>query len=521
VSCVSNSDHWSNPDATRSGGGDTSHQGKIIVIAHSGTITAAIVVYMAVCLVLGYVAWRRTSNLEDFILGGRSLGSWVTAFSAQASDMSGWLLMGLPGLAYASGFDSIWLLAGLVVGTWLNWRFVAAPLRARTEALDNSLTLPDYFERRFEDRRHLLRTLSAIFILVFFTFYTSSGFVAAGKLFESLFGLPYPWAMFWGSIVMLAYTFFGGFLAVSWSDVLQGTLMFLALVLVGIMAVALVGGVSDMVARLEALDPQLLDPFIADDGQVLTTLGIASLLGWGLGYAGQPHILARFMAIRSTAELTAARRIAMGWVIVVLAAAVVVGLAGRLVLEQPLVGADSEKVFIYLSTTLFHPAIGGVCLAGILAAVMSTASAQLLVASSAFAQDLYKGIFRNAAAGRELLWVGRGAVLAVSVLAFVLGLDPQSRVLDLVAWAWAGFGAAFGPVIILSLYWPRMTRAGALAGMLTGGLVVIFWKRLAGPLAGLYELVPGFVLAMFAIVLVSVATSRQRHPSVAVDARRG
>jgi sodium/proline symporter len=480
------------------------------LIEDTRIIVATIALYMGVCLVLGFVAWRRTTNLADFILGGRSLGSWVTAFSAQASDMSGWLLMGLPGLAYASGFDSIWLLAGLVVGTWLNWRFIAAPLRARSEALADSLTLPDYFERRFEDRSRLLRTLSAIFILVFFVFYTSSGFVAAGKLFESLFDLPYAWAMFWGSAVMLTYTFFGGFLAVSWSDVVQGTLMFFALVFVAIMAVTLIGGVDATFGELAARNPDLLDPFIGQGGQLLGAVGILSLLGWGLGYAGQPHILARFMAIRSAAEIPTARRVAMAWVVVVLAAAVVVGMTGLLVLPQPLEGADSEKVFIYMSTTLFHPVIGGLCLAGILAAVMSTASAQLLVASSAFAQDIYKGLFRPDAGGKHLLWVGRVAVLAISALAFALGLDPNSKVLDLVAWAWAGFGAAFGPVIILSLYWPRTTRAGALAGMLVGGLTVILWKRLAGPFADLYELVPGFAFALLAIWIVTLATSRNR-----------
>ncbi|HEY7739789.1 MAG TPA: sodium/proline symporter, partial [Steroidobacteraceae bacterium] len=267
------------------------------MIENNTGIVASLVAYMAVCLLLGFIAYRRTRTLGDFILGGRRLGSWVTALSAQASDMSGWLLMGLPGLAYLSGFDAIWLAAGLVVGTWANWRFIAAKLRARTEQLSDSLTLPDYFERRFGDRSRLLRTISAAFILVFFAFYTSSGFVASGKLFEALFGLPYVEAMFWGSIVMLAYTFFGGFLAVSWSDVLQGTLMFVALVLVAWMGVHLAGGVTPTLEQIAARDPSLLDPFIGSGGEALGWIGIASLVGWGLGYAGQPHILARFMAI--------------------------------------------------------------------------------------------------------------------------------------------------------------------------------------------------------------------------------
>lgn len=476
--------------------------------AGNSAIVLTLIAYMAVCLLLGFIAYRRTASLGDYILGGRRLGSWVTAMSAQASDMSGWLLMGLPGLAYVAGFDAVWLALGLIAGTWLNWRFIAEKLRARTEQLSDSLTLPDYFERRFDDRTRLLRTLSALFILVFFAFYTSSGFVAAGKLFQALFGLPYVEAMFWGSIVMLAYTFFGGFLAVSWSDVLQGSLMFFALVLVAAMGVALAGGAGAGLEALAARDPALLDPFAAAGGGTLGGIAILSLLGWGLGYAGQPHILARFMAIRRVDELKTSRRVAMGWVVTVLAAAVIVGLTGLLVLDRPLVGADSEKVFILMSTQLFHPLIAGICLSGILAAIMSTASAQLLVSSSAFAEDFYRGLFRPAAGRGELLWIGRAAVLGIAVVAFLLGLDPESKVLSLVGWAWAGFGAAFGPAIILSLYWERMTRPGALAGILVGGLTVIIWPRLEGPLFKLYELVPGFILSWLAIWLVSRATSR-------------
>ena len=471
---------------------------------------ATTLLYMAICLGLGFYAWRRTQTLGDFILGGRSLGSWVTALSAQATDMSGWLLMGLPGLAYASGFDSVWLLLGLVAGTWLNWQWIAAPLRAATERHGNSLTLPDYFEHRFADRGRGLRALSALLILVFFVFYTSSGFVAAGRLFEALFGLPYVQAMFWGSLVMLAYTFLGGFLAVSWSDVLQGSLMFFALVFVAALGVSMVGGWDSMVLRLDALDPDLLDPFVADHGERLGWMGIVSLLAWGLGYFGQPHILARFMAARSVQHITVARRVAMVWVVIVLAAAVIVGLAGRLVLDPPLAGTDTEKVFIVMSNLYMHPVIAGFCLAGVMAAIMSTAAAQLLVASSAFSQDFYGSLFRPQASASELLWVGRASVLVIAVLAFVLGLDPDSKVLALVAWAWAGFGAAFGPAVVLSLYWSRMTRAGAFAGILVGGATVIFWKQ-AAPLGGifaLYELVPGFVFSTLAIVIVSALGRR-------------
>jgi sodium/proline symporter len=473
-------------------------------------IVGTIVAYMGVCLVLGFVAYRRTTNLSDFILGGRSLGSWVTAFSAQASDMSGWLLMGLPGLAYLAGFDAVWLATGLIVGTWLNWRFIAAPLRVRTEQLGDSLTLPDYFERRFDDRSRVLRTITALLILVFFTFYASSGFVATGRLFESLFGMDYQDAMFWGSFVMLAYTFFGGFLAVSWSDVLQGTLMFFALILVAAMGVGLAGGFGDMLATLEAREPALLDPFLGSGGEALGAIGIASLLAWGLGYPGQPHILARFMAIRSVEEMPTARRVAMGWVIVVLLAAIVVGLAGAALISPPLSGPDTEKVFIELATTHLHPVLAGLCLAGILAAIMSTAAAQLLVASSAFAQDFYKGLFRSDPGRAELLWVGRGAVLGIALLAYLLALNPENRVLDLVAWAWAGFGAAFGPAIVLSLYWPRMTRNGALAGMLVGGTTVILWKQGSGGIFDLYEMVPGVVLSALSIGLVSSLSPQRK-----------
>jgi len=480
------------------------------MIERPAYIVATIVVYMSVCLLLGFIAWRRTSTLSDFILGGRSLGSWVTALSAQATDMSGWLLMGLPGLAYASGFDAVWMAGGLTIGTWANWRFVAAPLRERTERLNNSLTLPDYFEYRFEDASRLLRTIAAALILIFFIFYASSGFVAAGKLFQTLFDIDYAWAMFWGSIVMLAYTFVGGFLAVSWSDVLQGTLMFVALVLVAVLGMALAGGVTETLDGIAARNPSLLDPTIGVGDETLGLIGIASLLAWGLGYPGQPHVLARFMAIKSSGHMRTARRVAMTWVVIVLLAAIVVGLTGVLALQQPLVGPDVEKVFMLMSTTYLHPVLAGICLAGILAAIMSTAAAQLLVASSAFAQDIYKGLFRPSSHGKELLWIGRGAVLCIALVAFLLALDPESTVLGLVAWAWAGFGAAFGPAIVLSLYWPRMTRNGALAGMIVGGATVILWKQGSGEIFQLYEMVPGVILSALTIWIVSLHGNRRR-----------
>ncbi|HET6629453.1 MAG TPA: sodium/proline symporter PutP [Woeseiaceae bacterium] len=482
---------------------------------HNGAIVGTFLVYMAVVLLLGFVAWRRTQTLKDYILGGRSLKPFVTALSAQASDMSGWLLMGLPGLAYAAGLEAGWMVLGLLAGTWLNWKLVAGRLRERTEALDDSLTLPDYFERRFGDRTRMLRLLAAAFILVFFVLYTSSGFVAAGKLFEALFGIDYGWAVFWGAASVLVYTFFGGFLAVSWADVLQGSLMFVALVLVAALGWFALGGPGGIAESLNSLNPDLLDPFVdAGTGEALGLIGIASLVGWGLGYFGQPHILARFMAAQAAGSIPAARRIAMTWQTVVLIAALVVGLTGIAVLERPLQGADVEKVFIFMAVDRFPGVLAGICLSGILAAVMSTAAAQLLVASSAFAEDFYKGIVRKDARRGELLWAGRLAVLAVAALAFVLGLDPDSRVLALVAWAWAGFGATFGPAVLLSLYWNGMTRNGALAGMVAGGVTVIVWPlaRDMGGIFELYELVPGFALSLVAIIAVSGLARDEAEP---------
>ena len=473
------------------------------MIAIDTPILFSFVAYLLVVLVVGIVAWRRTRDLKDYILGGRRLGRWVTALSAQASDMSGWLLLGLPGYAYVAGMESAWLLSGLLVGTYLNWKFTAERLRQATEHYGDALTLPDYLERRFGDRG-VLRLVSALFILVFFTFYTSSGLVAGGRLFEQVFGLPYLTAITAGGLTVVIYTFFGGFLAVSWTDLIQGLLMFFALVVVALFALVAVGGIEPMAADIAALNPALLDPFTDVAGDPLGGIAIASLLGWGLGYFGQPHVLARFMAARSPAAIPASRRIAMIWVSVALVAGTVVGLTGITLVDPPLEGADAEKVFMVLATLLLHPVIAGICLSGILAAVMSTADSQLLVASSAVSEDLYKGLFRRHAGEAELLWIGRLAVVVIACLSFLLAADPDSKVLDLVAYAWAGFGAAFGPVILLSLYWPAMSRAGALAGVITGGLTVILWKQLEGGVFDLYEIVPGVIAAGVAVVIASL-----------------
>ena len=462
------------------------------------------VAYLLVVLVIGVIAWRRTRDLADFVLGGRRLGSWVTALSASASDMSGWLLLGLPGYAYLAGLEAFWLAFGLLIGTWLNWRLVAARLRVASEKAGNALTLPQYFSNRFQDSSGLIRVVSSLFVLLFFLFYTSSGLVAGGKLFEAVFGLPYLWAVGLGTLTIILYTAFGGFLAVSWTDLFQGLLMAAALVVVSVMALGLDGGIGGATDAVANSNPALLDPMTDSDGQPLGILAILSLMAWGLGYFGQPHILARFKAVESVDLVPRARRIAVSWVFITLVAASLVGFAGIPVFDAPL--EDAEKVFIRLVDLLFHPVVAGICLAAILAAIMSTADSQLLVSSSAFTGDIYRVLLRKEASERELVVVGRLAVLVIAGAAFLLAMDPDNRVLDLVSYAWAGFGAAFGPAVLLSLYWTGMNRWGALAGILGGGLTVVLWKPLEGGLFDLYEIVPGFIISAICIWLVSRAT---------------
>ncbi|MEO7199777.1 MAG: sodium/proline symporter PutP, partial [Dokdonella sp.] len=454
--------------------------------------------------------WR-THNLSDYILGGRSLGSFVTALAAGASDMSGWLLMGLPGAVYLSGLSEGWIAIGLIIGAYLNWRFVAARLRLYTERTHNALTLPDYFTHRFEDKSRILRILSAVVILIFFAIYAASGVVAGARLFESTFGLSYATALWAGAAATIAYTLIGGFLAVSWTDTVQASLMFLALLITPLTVVYFQGGLPQSLALIEQVDSKNLELF-----RGTTTIGIISLLAWGLGYFGQPHILARFMAAESAAAIPAARRISMTWMILCLIGSVAVGLFGIAWFashpEQAIqVDQNPERVFIVLSQVLFNPWIGGVLLSAILAAIMSTLSAQLLVCASALTEDFYRAFLRNNASQTELVWVGRATVLLVALLAIAMAADPESRVLGLVSYAWAGFGAAFGPVILLSLLWPRMTRDGALAGMLVGATTVLVWKQFAW--FGLYEIVPGFVFASLAIAITSLLG---RPPSASV-----
>ncbi|AGA90912.1 sodium/proline symporter [Thioflavicoccus mobilis 8321] len=472
-------------------------------------VTATFVVYLALMLGIGAWAYRRTGDSSGYFLGGRSLGPWPAALSAGASDMSGWLMLGLPGFAFTSGLESLWLAGGLLAGTWLNWRLVARRLRTFSYLANDSLTIPEYFANRFGDPGHWLQGISAFFILLFFLFYTSSGLVAGGKLFETVFGLDYDVAVVVGAVCVVSYTLFGGFLAVSWTDLVQGLLMAAALLVVPVVAIQGDGGIATLLATLEQHNPELLTPLSDTTGESLTPIAIVSLAAWGLGYFGQPHILARFAGIRSAADVPLARRIAVGWSALTMGGAVLVGLAGVAYVDNNLGGelADAETIFMVLVHALMHPVIAGILLAAILAAIMSTADSQLLVSSSALAEDLYRQLVRPGASQREIVAVGRGAVVLLALVATWLAFDPDRSVLGLVGYAWAGFGAAFGPVLVLSLYWRRMNRTGALAGVLVGGLTVVVWKPLEGGLFDLYEIVPGILFATLAIVVASLAAA--------------
>ncbi|PQJ84282.1 sodium/proline symporter PutP [Aliivibrio sifiae] len=476
------------------------------MIENNFAITGTFIAYLIMMLAIGVYAYKRTSSSSDYFLGGRTLGPWPAALSAGASDMSGWLLLGLPGYAYAAGLESLWLAGGLLLGTWLNWLICAKRLRTYSITTDDALTLPEFLSRRFNDNSKLIQTISALFILLFFLFYTSSGLVAGGKLFETVFGLDYKVAVVIGTLCVVSYTLFGGFLAVAWTDLVQGLLMSAALMIVPIAAMQ--GGFGQLSSDLTAINPELMTLWTGMDGNPLSMVAIVSLVAWGLGYFGQPHILARFLASRTNRELTTARRIAVVWTALSMAGAVLVGLVGLLYVNGSMSGEviDGEKVFMLLVNAIFHPAIAGVLLAAILAAIMSTADSQLLVSSSALSEDLYKQLVKKDATSKEIVNVGRFAVVGLSLIALALAMNPDSSVLGLVSYAWAGFGAAFGPAIILSLYWKGMNRNGALAGIVVGGLTIVIWKQLTGGMFDVYEIVPGIIFATVAIIAVSKLT---------------
>ncbi len=478
----------------------------------SNPTTITFVIYICAMIAIGFAAWRYTRNLSDYILGGRSLGSFVTAMSAGASDMSGWLLLGLPGAIFAAGISESWIAIGLILGAWFNWLFIAGRIRVYTEISHNALTLPDFFTHRFEDKSRLLRLLSAVIILIFFTIYCASGMVAGARLFEQTFGLSYDTALWAGAAATILYVFVGGFLAVSWTDTVQATLMIFALLLTPVIVMLKLGSFDETMAVIDGININYSNMFSGTTG-----IGILSLMAWGLGYMGQPHILARFMAASSVKAIPNARRIGMTWMILCLGGAVAVGFFGIAYFaahpdQAAPVAENQERIFITLAQVLFNPWVAGVLLSAILAAIMSTLSCQLLVSASALTEDFYKAFLRPGASQKELVWCGRLMVLFVALVALFIAQNPQSQVLGLVGYAWAGFGAAFGPVVLFSLLWPRMTRNGALFGMLVGAVMVIIWRN--GGWFGLYEMVPGFVLASLTIVLVSLM---DKQPSLAMQ----
>lgn len=464
--------------------------------------------YFVLMLAIGLYAWKKsTSNVSEFMLGGRQLHPSVAALSAGASDMSGWMLMGLPGAAYLAGLSAAWIAVGLLVGALANYILVAPRLRVYTEVADDAITIPDYFEKRFDDKSRQLRVGASLVIVTFFTLYTSAGLVAGGKLFEASFGYDYSFGLILTAGVVLAYTLVGGFLAVSLTDFVQGCIMFAALVLVPVVTIFDLGGWSATETAVTAVDPDYLSWFSG-----VTVLGVLSSLAWGLGYFGQPHIIVRFMAVRSVRDMPTMRNIGMSWMLVTVVGSVLCGISGlAFVTRSGLALDDPETIFIVLSQTLFNPYVAGFLLAAILAAIMSTISSQLLVSSSSLTEDFYKTFFRRDASQRELVLVGRLATLAVAVVAIGLAMDRSNSILSLVGNAWAGFGAAFGPVILLSLHWRQMTRNGALAGIMAGAITVLIWLyapfTIGGqePSAVVYEIIPGFVASLIATVAVSKA----------------
>ncbi|MDT0574831.1 sodium/proline symporter PutP [Croceicoccus sp. F390] len=491
----------------------------------TGTLIS-LALYFILMIGIGLYAWRKsTDSSEAYLLGGRDLHPAVAALSAGASDMSGWLLLGLPGALYATGLVEAWIGIGLFIGAFANWIIVAPRLRQQTVDYGNALTIPEFLANRFPDRATALRVVSAIIVVLFFTVYTAAGLVGGGKLFVTSFaGLfgdtgmsDYMTGIWLTAGVVLAYTMVGGFLAVSLTDFVQGCIMVVALVLMPLVVLTGDGGPGAVAQTLRGIDPDFLS--LANG---LTIIGFLSAICWGLGYFGQPHIIVRFMAVRSVAAVSTARNIGMSWMFVSLLGALGVGLTGRAYAVQNNIPLDDpETIFILLAQTLFHPLITGFLLAALLAAIMSTISSQLLVSSSSLTEDFYRLFLRKHASEREAVNVGRVCVLLVALAAIVIARDPDSQVLGLVANAWAGFGAAFGPLIILALTWPRMTGTGALAGLVTGAAVVIVWIAMGWNAAflggeGIYEIIPGFVAAWVAIVLVSRATARgpaQRMPA--------
>lgn len=495
-------------------------------------IFATMCAYMALVVCIGiYFSKRANESTENYFLGGRSLGPWIAAMSAEASDMSGWLLMGLPGVAYWCGLsDAMWTAIGLALGTYINWLVVAKRLRQYSHIAGDSITIPDFFSNRFKEENKVIMTIAALFILIFFTVYASSCFVTCGKLFSTLFGFKYQTMMIAGAIFVIIYTFLGGFLAESASDFMQSIVMIVALCAVVIGGVIAAGGVGAVLENIKAI-PGFFDffgiavPAMADGAQQLGAAGeplfgdagkyglltIISTMSWGLGYFGMPQVLLRFMAIRKSAELKKSRRIATTWCVISLLAAVAIGLVGRVLFPASLLTAgDAERIFIVLSQHLFPPIFAGLIMAGILAATISSSDSYLLIAASAFAKNIYQGLIRKDATDRHVMMVSRIILLTIACIGMLIALDENSIIFTVVAFAWAGFGATFGPIMLFSLFWKRTTRTGAIAGMVTGGGMVFIWKLLIKPMGGvfgIYELMPAFLFSCAAIVLVSLLSN--------------
>lgn len=454
--------------------------------------------YLLFLIGVGVYFYGKTSSSEDYLIGGRGVGSWVTALSAQASDMSGWLLMGLPGAVYLSGFGQIWVVIGLTVGTYLNWKFIAPKLRVETE-IEDTLTLPTFLEKKLKDDKGTIRKVLALGTLFFFTIYSSSGLVAAGKLFESILGIDYKVAVVIGAVTIVVYTFMGGYLASCWTDFFQGGLMFLAIIAVPLAAYYKIGDIETVRQGIE-LKGISLDIF-KQNGESIGILGILSSLAWGLGYFGQPHILVRFMSISDVKELKKSRRIAMIWVIISLIGAIAIGLLGIPLFKNVAeLGGDAEKIFIYMIKELFNPWVAGILLAAILSAIMSTIDSQLLVSSTTLTEDFYKYMKKDVS-DKEIMWVGRLCVVVIALLALVFALNQNAKVLSLVAYAWGGFGTIFGPAIISVLYFKNVNSKSALSGILVGMFVFLMWKVL-GLDSYMYELLPGFFSNLITVYIL-------------------
>lgn len=487
-----------------------------------GWIILAFALYLFLMVVVGAICAKKNNSTEDYFLGGRKLGGFVAALSAQASDMSGWLLMGLPGSIYALGTGQAWIAIGLFIGTVLNWLFISGRLRRYTIRANNALTLPTYFENRFHDKKRILLFISSVTIVVFFLVYTASALAAGGKLFNSVFNIDYKIALTIGAVVILTYTFMGGFLAVCTTDFIQGTLMLIALLVVPILALTIVG-TENVITQIDASGVEggsaaFLSLF-SNGGKPYRAVDIISGLAWGLGYCGMPHILVRFMAVRNEKELKKSKTVAIIWVFLSLVLACIIGIVGRAYLyPEVLSGGEEEKVFINMIISLFNhdvalPIIGGIFLCGILAAIMSTADSQLLVSASSVAEDIFKGILKKDAKEETVFKISRITVFVIAILAYLIALNPNSSIMGLVSNAWAGLGAAFGPTVLLSLYWKRTNFQGAVAGIASGALTVIVWDYLPvingatlGSVTGLYSLAAGFFVSLAAIVIGSLLT---------------